>query len=407
VPIKDYGQQLCAACTRIFANPDILKKNKEYVRDYIDHMKARGANVKTIHKHLYSIEFLLKVLGNRIDLKKADKKDLECVVAQVEAAKREDGTEYTSEHKVRTRTIIKAFYKHLLGDDLFYPPQVVWIKTTGKKSERVLPEDLLTEEDVYKMLDTAMNVRDKAIIALLYDSGIRMGELFSIRKKDISLETNPAHITVKGKTGPRKIPILFSVPYVAQYVNLIKLKKPEDLILMGMGVWINKEKEINYAAIRKILKVTAKKAKLNKRIYPHLFRHSRASYYANKLTEQLLKAYFGWTGDSHMAATYVHLSGRDVDSAIMQANGLKVESIITEPKLKAKRCYRCGLDNPVESTYCNRCGNGLEISTVMNAQEAEKRIEELMIESFNNPKIIEEVAHEYLRRQRDKRLGKR
>ena len=98
---------------------------------------------------------------------------------------------------------------------------------------------------------------------------------------------------------------------------------------------------------------------------------------------------------------------RDVDSAIMQADGLKVESIVTEPKLKARRCYRCGLDNPVESTYCNRCSSGLEISTVMNAQEAEKMIEELMIESINNPKIIEEVVHEYLLGQRDKRLGKR
>lgn len=84
-----------------------------------------------------------------------------------------------------------------------------------------------------------------------------------------------------------------------------------------------------------------------------------------------------------MAATYVHLSGRDVDSAIMQANGLKVKNIVTEPMLKVRKCYRCGLDNPIESTYCNRCGSGLAISTVINAQEAEKKIGELMIESFS------------------------
>ena len=388
---------------RIQSNPDYLKANKAYVQDYIEHMKARGANLKTIHKHLYSIEFLLNALGSKKNLKKVDKKDIECVIAMVEIAKREDGTEYTSEHKVRTRTIIKAFYKHLLGDDEYYPKEVAWIKTTGKRSERVLPEDLLSEDDVLRMLKAARQARDKAVIALLYDSGIRMGELFSIRKKDVNLESTPAHITVKGKTGPRQIPISFSVPYLSQYMNLIEYKSPEDPILMGMGPWINKDKRIEYRAVNKLLKVCAERAGIKKRIYPHLFRHSRASSYANKLTEQQLKAFFGWTGSSNMAATYVHLSGRDIDNAVLVANGEKPIETQVKSKLVARACGRCQTPNTIDSKYCVRCGNPIDEKTMMEAQSKEASLKQGIAEALQDPKAIEDIVHAYLLMQGKKK----
>lgn len=387
--------------TRIESNSKYLQVNIGYVEDYIEHQKAKGADLKTIHKHLYAIGFLLDVIGGRMDLKKSTKKDIERVVAMSEVAKREDGTEYSEEHRVRQRTIVKAFYKHLLGNDLFYPEQVAWIKTVLKRSARVLPEDILTEEEVIKMLNGAQNLRDKALIAILFDSGIRMGELFSIRIKDIDLDSNPAHITVKGKTGARQVPIMFSVPYLAQYINLVKERKPEDSLWKGMGVWVNKDKVLEYPAVRKALQTAAKRAGLKKRIYPHLFRHSRASYYANKLTEQQLKAFFGWTGDSHMASTYVHLSGRDIDNAVLQANGMEPKEVSAKPKLTAKTCERCQFANTLDSKYCNRCGTPLDISVAMSVQEAEATMKRYMADALNDPKLIEDVVHAYLMKQRE------
>ncbi len=392
---------------RILNDSTYLKANKRYVEDYIEHMKARAADLKTIHKHLYAVEFLMKMMGARIDLRKATKKDIERAIATLESADGANGKEYSEEHRVRTRTIIKAFYKHLLGDDEYYPPQVAWIKTTGKRRDRMLPEDILSEKEVMNMLNAARNARDKAIIAVLFDAGIRMGELFSMRKKDIDLISDPAHITVKGKTGMRQIPIMFSVPYLAQYLNLLKDRKPDDTLMKGMGSWMNKEKEVNYAAIRKMLQVTAKKAEIGKRIYPHLFRHSRASYYANKLTEQQLKAFFGWTGDSRMASTYVHLSGRDIDNAVLQANGVRVPERTKEPELRAKVCRRCQFSNTIESVYCNRCGAPLDIGTAMKMQETEEELKKAASESFHDPNLVEEIVREYLAQQREKRKGKR
>lgn len=48
---------------------------------------------------------------------------------------------------------------------------------------------------------------------------------------------------------------------------------------------------------------------------PHIFRHSRATFYAAVLPEALLKEQMGWTQSTKMAGTYVHLSGKRVDDA--------------------------------------------------------------------------------------------
>ena len=50
---------------------------------------------------------------------------------------------------------------------------------------------------------------------------------------------------------------------------------------------------LDYIHIRKLLSDLKERAKLEKKLYAHLFRHSRATYYANTLTEQQAKMFFG------------------------------------------------------------------------------------------------------------------
>ncbi len=236
----------------------------------------------------------------------------------------------------------------------------------------------------------------------LYDTGMRIGELATLRKKDVDTSSEPAHVTVNGKTGMRRVPIMFSVPFVVQYVNSIADAKPNDQLWFTTGTWSNSGKVISDGGIRQRLKVLARKAGIDKRIYPHLFRHSRASNYANKLTEQQLKMFFGWTGDSKMAATYVHLSGRDIDNAILQANGKKPKETFEEAALKVKVCPRCSFDNSLSSTFCNRCGCALDIKTAMQ-QSSEGKLRDDAEESMVNDKHVEDMVHRYFMKKRKER----
>ncbi len=362
---------------RIESNPKILKANREYIRKHVDYLKARGADPRTIEKHLYCLEKFLLALDPKVNVKTATREDIERAFGKIGDLK------LAIETKQGIRTKVKAFYKHAFGEDIYYPKVVAWIKTTST-AKRKLPEDMLTENEVGRMLSATGNARNRAIIALLFDAGIRAGELLSMRIKDVEFNGEPRHVRVNGKTGMRRIPVFFSVPYISRYMELMGDKKPDDPLWNVIGSWSNTKKSLDEAALVKVLKDAGRKAGISKRIYPHLFRHSRATYYANRLTEQQLKVFFGWTGDSKMASTYVHLSGRDMDEALQKANAVAVPERSEEPELKVRECPRCNFPNGAEVSYCGRCGSALDIAIALRQKELEERVEKLAGKSFDS-----------------------
>ena len=394
--IEDQGT-LSGVFRRVTEDPLLSKQNAKYIEAHIEFMKAKQSNIRTQIKHLYHIRRFYRLLKNpKKDFRQLTREDMQATMARME------GTEYGVETKRNIKVVVKYFWKHLKGDDEFYPQEVRWLKTSGDRKDRKLPEDMLTEDEIRQMIESATTLRNKAIIAILYDTGCRIGELLNIRKKDVNLSTTPAHVLLDGKTGQRQVPVIFSAPYVAQYLNFIKEKKPNEPLWTSYNNGKDTDRRTDYAGIAKMLKVTAKKAKIEKRVHPHLFRHSRATAYANKLTEQQLKNMFGWTNSSTMAATYVHLSGRDIDSAVMQANGLKLKEDTTEPKLKAKVCQRCQFSNTMDSKYCNRCALPLDAELAAETQSHETNMKQAIAEALKDPKAIEEIVHAYLLMQAKK-----
>ena len=119
--------------------------------------------------------------------------------------------------KRKLKEILRAFYRWLYNLD-HYPEIVNWIKVDRDVSNK-LPEYLLSEEEVKKLVENCKNQRDKTIIALLWDTGMCVGELLNLRIRDISMSDGLSHAIVRGKTGERGVPLVFSVPYLANYLN--------------------------------------------------------------------------------------------------------------------------------------------------------------------------------------------
>lgn len=194
------------------------------------------------------------------------------------------------------------------------------------KKKRKLPGDILTEEEILRLIKFAKYARNKALISLLYESGCRIGELLNLRIKDISFDDYGAVIIVNGKTGMRRIRLINSIPLLAQYMEEHKFNDDLDAPLFYRMDKPAKVK-LTEKGVNKISKDCAKEAGIKKRIYPYILRHSRATHLAKHLTEQELKIYFGWTGDSRMASVYVHLSGKDIENKILEINGIKTNEI--------------------------------------------------------------------------------
>ena len=104
---------------------------------------------------------------------------------------------------------------------------------------------------------------------------------------------------------------------------------------------------------------------------------------------------YAWDGlcsEGAMAGTYVHLSGRDIDNAILQANDVEVKTERTAPMLKIKTCPKCRFDNGIDSTYCARCGAELEIYTTVKKNEERENITSMFAEAMKDPETAEKIG---------------
>jgi len=155
---------------RINSSKRIPQENKKATEAWVNFMKARGLSPKTIAKHVSCFEKFLDYLPKKVKLSKATREQIEATVGKIE------GSDYGTETKNNMRVVVKAFYKHYLGGDMYYPGQIAWIKTTFRK-KKLIPEDILNEDEILRMINAASNPRDKALVALLYDSGMRVGVL--------------------------------------------------------------------------------------------------------------------------------------------------------------------------------------------------------------------------------------
>lgn len=163
--------------------------------------------------------------------------------------------------------------------------------------------EILTMNEIYGMVSGCKSFRDKLIILLLYESGIRPGELIDIKKENVIFDDNGALIYVNGKTGQRPVRVIRTAEILRSYISVISSQRVFDISLRE---------------VEKIVDVAATRAGIKRKVSPKLFRHTRATHLASKLTEMELRIFFGWTKDSTMPKTYIHLSARDVDSKIIR-----------------------------------------------------------------------------------------
>lgn len=248
-----------------------------------------------------------------------------------------------------------------------------WISTRPPKKKEI-PE-LLTKDDITTMIDSCKNERDRAIISILADSGCRIGELASIRIKDVSFDKHGAVIHINGKTGSRRVRLIFSGPYLARWLDIHPHREDPTYALFVSFSNISRHKPIDERALYQVVKRISKDTGINKRIYPHLFRHSRATELANHLTQAQMESHLGWIHGSNMSQTYIHLSGADVDNALLKMHGVEVPEDAKPKPLTSIICTRCQRVNPSNAKFCFQCGQTLDIVAALNLDEQTESLE--------------------------------
>jgi len=371
--IHNYDKKLVKALEKL-DRVKISEHNKTKIKDFVNFNKINGMSKPRLERYIGILkDWALLFNKNFEDVSKQD-----AISATSELHER-DYKEWT---KATYKIMLKCFYKWLF-DTEEYPECVKWIKTNVDRSklERPSPDDLITEEEVLKIINLVEFPRDKAFISLLYESGARVGEIGSLQIKNISFDEYGAIVDVNGKTGNRSVRVVSSVPFLSAWVNAHPLK--DDL---NSPLWVNMgnvgtKRMMKYSGFISILRRAFQRAGIKKKYNPHFFRHSRASYLANHLTEFQMNQYFGWVQGSNMPATYIHMNGRKIEDSILALNGIEKAKRNEKSTLKPQRCIRCELLNSSDAKFCSKCGHVLNTKVAQeidNVKEQRVSSDEMM-----------------------------
>lgn len=178
---------------------------------------------------------------------------------------------------------IKAFYKYLSFEDLVSADPTALIE--GPKLGRKLP-DTLSYPEIEKLLEaidlsTPEGGRNRAMLEVLYSSGLRVSELVELKLNDVDPEIGFLRVVGKGNKE-RLIPVgRDALKYIGIYVDDIRGRAPHKPAQKGFEghVFLNRlGKKLTRVMVFTIIKNLAIRIGLNKTISPHTFRHSFATH---------------------------------------------------------------------------------------------------------------------------------
>jgi len=208
----------------------------------------------------------------------------------------------------RVISSLKSFYRFLVLDGILKKNPAV--NLSSPKTWLALPK-FLTVKEVESLLrqpdtEEIRGIRDKAMLEILYASGLRASELISLRTKDVNL--GDGFLLCLGKGGKeRLVPIGESAETAVRgYLEGTRtelLKQPSEFLFITQ-----RGKPFTRQGFWKLLKGYARKAGLDTKISPHVLRHSFATHLLERGAD--LRSVQLMLGHSQITTTqiYTHVS---------------------------------------------------------------------------------------------------
>ena len=179
---------------------------------------------------------------------------------------------YDQIHKKR---ISRSTQKQLVNALRLYYLEVLDVETNfqfllPRKSDFVIPE-VLSKQEVLGIIAKAKNIKHKAILALLYSSGLRIGEVINLKISQIDSERMT--LMVKGGKGVKDRLVPLSQKLLELLREYYKKYKPSEYLFEGQN-----SPQYSNSSANQFIKRYAKLAGVRKKVTAHTFRYSYATH---------------------------------------------------------------------------------------------------------------------------------
>jgi integrase/recombinase XerD len=183
--------------------------------------------------------------------------------------------------------------------------------------------EVLSREEIQAMEDVAKTERDKLIVRVLADTGIRLGELVGVRISDVLLQGRRHYLRVRGKGDiERLVPI--SPGLYTRLRRYIDRSRPKDVGGDHLFIALRRNPAgdldpLTASGVEQMIKILAQVAGIEKRVYPHLLRHSFVTWSLTRGMNPIqLAQIVGHTSLAMIQQVYSHLTPSDAYDAMLK-----------------------------------------------------------------------------------------
>ena len=244
--------------------------NLKYIEEFIDYLRfEKKYSENTISSYKRDLNKTNTYIKK--DFAKLNKKDIQNYIQKI--SKSENASSVS-----RCISTLKSFYKFLELNK--YTSLNPLTTITNPKTVKKLPK-ILSEEEIEKLLDinlkTDFDYRNKAMLELMYSSGLRVSELINLNVNDIDLSNASVRIFGKG-SKERIIPLN---DYAIDALNNYILNHRRSLFKHGESNYLflnNHGNKMTRQGFFKILEKIAKEKGIKSELSPHTLRHSFATH---------------------------------------------------------------------------------------------------------------------------------
>lgn len=259
-------------CVEITAISDELKKieekatNDKYKNAFISAKEIEGCSKRTIKYYKEIIEKMLVSIDK--PLKRISTEDIRNYLS-----KYKDNGKCNSTTIDNIRRVFSSFFSWLEEEDYIIKNPV---RRVHKIKTATIIKETFTDENIEKMRDKCLNIRNLAIIELLYSTGIRVGELVNLDKKDLNIEERSCIVLGKGNKQREVYFDARTKIHLLQYLN----SRNDD----NTALFVSQNKphqRLSISGIELIVRKLGISTNIS-RVHPHKFRRTLATLAIDK-----------------------------------------------------------------------------------------------------------------------------
>jgi integrase/recombinase XerC len=290
----------------------------ELVKRYVRHLELeRSISPFTVRNYTSDVQGFVDFLGaNGVDsFDKVDRSMMRRYLAQLQ----KDGTSRASVS--RKLSALRSFFRYLEREKLIEGNPISTL--TAPKQDKRLP-GFLTKDEVSRLVEapgasTPQGLRDRAMLELLYASGLRLSEIANLDVGDIDLSSR--QLRIWGKGAKERIGLM-GVPAARALEAYLKLGRFK---LQGKretkALFLNRYGErIAERRVQHIMREYARRAGLDMRVFPHMMRHTFATHLLDGGAD--LRVVQDLLGHARLSSTqvYTHVSQNQIRRTYLAAH---------------------------------------------------------------------------------------